>query len=1054
MPTGITRAWRDTKIPAKFSAGLVGLLLLLMAVAASGYLTLRAGREAEAVISRNQEIQRLVLSMDRALQRAKHLQDEFFLNYRFIGIRKAHEEYALPSIKEAAAAVMDSKRLRQHLESAPANAIPRSHRIDLNLYLSSARRFADTSITSYELVTTLALPEKGLESVLRRQCLELRRLLRDNPDLLAKAAQAEATMRNYRLTQKLADLQRAVNLVTEIRNLAAGPDERARRVAALAADITATAKKIGETTERIKSIFNDFRLQEKNLTASGKILMDMAHAEVERGRAMIKDAYAIGLRLNIFMAIAGLCAAVAVVRLLHTSITLRIKRLTGTAQKLRQGDLSVTFDDDSQDELGILAQVFSAMTNQRSADIKKLHEANEALRASHESLERTVAAKTAELRQLLQFSNRLTMTHDLAALFRECTAVTKEIFRFDFSTLLLLSEDKTKLVIRDTIGLPASAIGTVSLVKGQGLSTFVAQHKRPASVLDFRGETRFEVPEVVKAHNLTSALCVPMMIGEDVLGVLIGHTRRRREFTKEETALFQSFANQAAIAIDNAQHIRAIEESEKKFRTFFNNANDAIIIFSMEGAVLEANEVACVQTGFSRQELLAGTLRELTAPDHRPGLPEHLLQVKRQGKHIFESAFHHQDGASVPVEMNCTVFDFNGGPAVLAVVRDISERKLLARELQKIGRLESLGVLAGGIAHDFNNILASIMGNLNLATLDQDLSDETRHLLTEAEKASIRARGLTQQLLTFAKGGAPVKEVAAIADIIRDCADFVLRGSNVSCRYRFDRDLRPAEIDKGQFSQVIQNLVINARHAMPDGGVITITGRNSGPPPAAASTPGRDRFLEIAISDNGIGIPEQIIDKIFDPYFSTKSRSAQKGMGLGLTIAHSIVHQHGGLLWLEPLRPHGLAAHVYLPLDAPFGPGEDRPGCCRALLLDDDDGLRRVARRLFDLLECEVLEATTGEQALVLARDALEQGRAPTLVLLAIDTSRGKDGLTVLPALRTLLPSACFVAVSGDPTQPPMLAPRDHGFDAALEKPFGVDACRRLLDRCRLGGGV
>jgi len=234
----------------------------------------------------------------------------------------------------------------------------------------------------------------------------------------------------------------------------------------------------------------------------------------------------------------------------------------------------------------------------------------------------------------------------------------------------------------------------------------------------------------------------------------------------------------------------------------------------------------------------------------------------------------------------------------------------MEEEILKVKKLESVGVLAGGIAHDFNNILTAILGNISLALISGNLDEKTRKRLTEAEKASVRAKDLTQQLLTFSKGGEPIRETAPIADLIRDSADFVLHGSNVSCRYLLPDDLWLADVDRGQISQVIQNLIINAKHAMPDGGIIEVEAKNTEsliPPDRAL--PGPNRYIRITISDHGAGIPANLIDKIFDPYFTTK----EKGSGLGLAISHGIITKHDGFISVRSKQGEGTTFTIYLP---------------------------------------------------------------------------------------------------------------------------------------------
>lgn len=233
---------------------------------------------------------------------------------------------------------------------------------------------------------------------------------------------------------------------------------------------------------------------------------------------------------------------------------------------------------------------------------------------------------------------------------------------------------------------------------------------------------------------------------------------------------------------------------------------------------------------------------------------------------------------------------------VVIVFRDVTLEKKMEEELIKIRKLESIGVLAGGIAHDFNNILSAILGNIEMASLLVKKENKAVSLLTDAKMATRRAAKLTQQLLTFSKGGEPVREIASLPKLIMESADFVLHGSPVSCNYTFQDDLRMVNVDSGQLSQVVQNIILNAKHAMPEGGKININCDNVEDAPTESLLSMHDgNFIRITIQDTGVGIPEEITDKIFDPYFTTK----QEGSGLGLAICHSIINKHDGHIMVQ-----------------------------------------------------------------------------------------------------------------------------------------------------------
>ena len=503
--------------------------------------------------------------------------------------------------------------------------------------------------------------------------------------------------------------------------------------------------------------------------------------------------------------------------------------------------------------------------------------------------------KEKALAELLAFSQSLVRTVDLKSLYRKVTSLSKELLNLDFSTLMLMSDDQSGLVIRDTLGFPEQTIGHYALLKGQGLSTHVVLKKKPAVVLDFQTETRFEVPSLVVERNIRSALCVPMMLGEEIFGVLIGHTLQPRTFSEEVISIYQSFANQAAVAIKNGQHMQSLQASEKKFRALFDSTNDAILIYTLDCRLLEVNRATCERLGYSREELLALPITKLVAPPYAALVKERIAHLEKAGMALFETAHLKKDGSIIPIEQSCSLIDYETQPAILCVARDISERKRLDEERLRTQKLESLGVLAGGIAHDFNNLLTGILGNLSLAKADlPETGSSVAQRLAETEKATLRARDLTQQLLTFAKGGAPIKTETSLAGLIQDAAGFAVRGTKAVCEYDCAEDLWLAEVDKGQLSQVLQNLVINAVHAMPEGGAIQLGARNLTVGPGELPlTPGK--YVLITVRDHGLGLPPEHLAKIFDPYFTTK----QSGSGLGLAVVYSIIANHAGHITVE-----------------------------------------------------------------------------------------------------------------------------------------------------------
>ncbi|MDH3329057.1 MAG: PAS domain S-box protein [Desulfobulbaceae bacterium] len=376
---------------------------------------------------------------------------------------------------------------------------------------------------------------------------------------------------------------------------------------------------------------------------------------------------------------------------------------------------------------------------------------------------------------------------------------------------------------------------------------------------------------------------------------------------------------------------------------------------------------------------------------------------------------------------------------VVLVFRDVTNQIRLEKELQKNQKLESVGILAGGIAHDFNNILSGVLGNINLAMHRLDENNPVTPLLQEAEKASLRAKGLTQQLLTFAKGGSPIRKKVSIDDVVKDSAVFVLRGSNVSCEIDIPDDLWLVEIDPGQMSQVIQNMILNAREAMEGGGAVTISARNREGIIESLDVSQR-HWVEITIIDEGPGMGQEVVDRIFDPYFTTKD----KGSGLGLSICHSIISQHNGAIQVTSTPVSGTIFTIILPALCKQKVHDQVRVCrkfpyrkgVRILVMDDEKMVRKILREMLSHLGFEPIMVSDGQQAVEQYSRSMQQGNKFDLVIMDLTIPGGMGGREAAQEILKLDPEALVIVSSGYSNDPIMSSFEKYGFCAAVIKPF------------------
>jgi len=386
------------------------------------------------------------------------------------------------------------------------------------------------------------------------------------------------------------------------------------------------------------------------------------------------------------------------------------------------------------------------------------------------------------------------------------------------------------------------------------------------------------------------------------------------------------------------------------------------------------------------------------------------------------------------------------------VEKKVAEKHEMEKELARTGRLKSVGILAGGIAHDFNNFLAAIMGNLSILESSKRLSGEDRELTSQALAAANRARSLTSQLLTFSKGGAPVREAGDVRSVIRETAGFTMRGSNSRCVFELPDDLRDAEMDADQISQVIHNLLLNARQAMPDGGVIRIRAMNHecSLSECGLHLPAPGSYVAVEIEDHGEGIPASIIEHVFEPYFTTRP----EGAGLGLATAYSIVEKHGGRIEVRSEEGSGTAVTFFLPAAAKPASGKtsarteavaDGPQA-KVLVMDDDDAVRRLTARMLGALGHSSEVAANGREVLDLYRKGASEGEPWDIVIMDLTISGDMGGKETIGELLRMDPDAKVIVASGYSNDDVLANFSEYGFRARLAKPFTMEDLAQAIN--------
>ena len=498
----------------------------------------------------------------------------------------------------------------------------------------------------------------------------------------------------------------------------------------------------------------------------------------------------------------------------------------------------------------------------------------------------------------------------------------------------------------------------------------------------------------------------------------------------------------------------ALRASEALYRSLVEASPEGIYLADIHTeALLMVNRQAATLHGFATpEEMLAevGSCKDLFVPEQRPVTMRELERARQDvAQPLAEVELIRKDGTRFPAELTAApVVDGDGLPnAFLMMARDVTFKRKLQESLLNTQKLESLGVLAGGIAHDFNNLLAAVLGNVTLAKALVNDNGPAQQRLAETETALARAHDLTQQLLTFSKGGAPVKAPLALDQLVRECAGFALRGSRAQARFHLPSDLWPVEADVGQVNQAIQNLLLNAAQAMPRGGTIDVSTENVVVADASPLGPAPGRYVRLCIRDRGMGIPAELLPRIFDPYFTTKPT----GSGLGLAATRSVVDRHGGHIDVESALGEGTTFIVHLPASEtapPRAADVDEPplgGTGRLLVMDDEAGVREVMSEILRYLGYDVEVAPDGDSAIELVRQRLAEGRPFDVAILDLTVPGGLGGKEALAELRTLDPSLRAIVSSGYNTDPVLSRFRDLGFQGVLRKPSSLQEVARTV---------
>ncbi len=512
----------------------------------------------------------------------------------------------------------------------------------------------------------------------------------------------------------------------------------------------------------------------------------------------------------------------------------------------------------------------------------------------------------------------------------------------------------------------------------------------------------------------------------------------------DELAEFSRSLNQALARLES-NHV-ALTTARQRYQDLVEALPEPLLLLT-NGGISYANPATAVAFDTDSVEALLGrSIRDFIHPESWKQWDVTAAAGKTPKASTVRLRLNTEEQTVCYVEAVASEVEVENGTAMQLLLVNVTEKLRIDESQLRRDRLESIGTLAGGLAHDFNNLLTTILGAFSLIELGREVPPEILRLVRRGEEACTRARRLTGQLLTFARGHSPMRRLVDVSTLLDEHLDgLVLAGSTITCRLEFEESLPAVDADPEQLDQMFANLLLNARQAMPDGGIIRVTGRKvevvdeQGHPPLT-----KGAWLHIAIIDQGIGIPPELRDKIFDPYFTTSDERS----GLGLSVAYAILRKHRGHIELESKVGEGTTLHLYLPASAEPVPAKSPAaprvastrmadsGKRRILILDDDDLVRRIVQEMVESAGYTVVATAAGEQTIEEYKRAQNAGTPFDMVILDLTIVGGMGGRETMAALRAMDPRVCAILSSGYTSDDTIVNYSAYGFREVIKKPY------------------
>ncbi len=1007
--------WNKLGITGKFSLAFALMLVFMLLISVTSYCSFLYIGNARQIIWKSSTIGQLVLEMDRGLEKARRLHGSFFIQYEQIGLQAAHETYAQPSVREIAKVISLSRELKKLISSSNSDNRVKINPTDINLYLSSAERFAETSIEAVELISLRAAPKRGVEAKLQTVFLTLERTLQPLPEIWPTFMQGYSLYKDYLANRQRFIMQSTLNIFDKLPSLVTTTTSIGDESKTSITTLLATSRKLTEELLAIdlaiKSKLRDFSLQEQTVSPLSKKLHQITQKEIKQARDQVGHIYRLTIAIMLFITFLAACAVLFIAWVMHNSVTKNVIKLTNAAEAFNEDNLNARVHSCSQDELGQLGIIFNKMA--------------ERLKDLVENLEKKVTKRTAELSASEQRFRLL--VNNLPKIAVQGYDIERKVIYWNRASETLYgfstSEAMGKRV--EEIIIPAPMRETLITEIQNWFDNDIAI---PASEMILQDKDGGEVPVYTSHVMLTD------IHGERVIYTVdIGLTELK--LAQEEGRKNQLF-----------------------YRQLFSHSSSGVAVFETvadgrDFIFKDINKAGEAISKVKRDDLLGKSVIESFPSIEKIGLLDVYRQVWQTGVAQHHPASFYQDDRQ-QAWREYRVYKLPSGEIVV-LYDDITnqkqaeiEKNSLEQRLLRAQKMEAIGLLAGGVAHDLNNILSGVVGYPELLLAELPKDSALRPPLEATKEAGERATAVVADLLTVARGIANTKEPGDLSTLTREylnSPEFIKlqsQKSQIHFREHLASTLPLISCSPVHVKKCIMNLVQNGSEAIEKEGSVTLTTTTRIPDAKWLQKHGLPpkEYVILSVSDTGMGIQDKDLEHIFEPFYTKKVMGNLSGTGLGLSIVWNTMQDHQGAVIVSRTES-ATTFELYFPAtreitaaNKPIGHHTEEQGNGeKILVVDDEPQLRDLAKSMLTLLGYNVTCQDSGENAL-----AYLQSQQVDLVLLDMLMEPGINGRETYERMLEIHPGQKAIIASGLSESDDVKAAQTMGAGGFIQKPYSI----------------